>query len=82
MQEADSLTKNSAFVRQSNVSRLYEILNVHGQGKAGEAVYATTAISGSTSHFSDDCVSEEELELIYTLEIGNEQGPALDVDSQ
>jgi hypothetical protein len=68
LRHADSVTKTIAFVRQSVIPRLYEHLNVHGQGKEGEAVYATTAISGATSHSCDNCVSEEELTLLYTLE--------------
>jgi hypothetical protein len=68
LRDVDSVTKTIAFVRQSTIPRLYEHLNVYGQGKVGEAVYATTAISGSTSHSCDECISEEDLTLLYTLE--------------
>jgi hypothetical protein len=68
LRDVDSVTKTIAFVRQSTIPRLYEHLNVHGQGKTGEAVYAATAISGSTSHSCDECVSEDDLTLLYTLE--------------
>jgi hypothetical protein len=49
LRDADAVTKTIAFVRPSAIPRLYEHLNIHGQGKVGEAVYATTAISGSTN---------------------------------
>jgi hypothetical protein len=64
----DSRTKTIAFIRPSSFSRLFEHLNVQGQGKTGEAVYATTAISGSTGHSHDTCISEEDKGLLYTLE--------------
>jgi hypothetical protein len=73
MRYVDSITKTIAFVRQSRIPRLYEHLNVHGQGKLGEAVYATTAISGSTSHSCDECVSEDDLTLLYILETDKER---------
>lgn len=64
----DSVTKTITFVRRSNIPRLYEHLNIEGQGKTGEVVYATTAVSGSTSHSHDESVSAEDLTLLYTLE--------------
>src|SRR5262249_23500852 len=74
-------TKDIAFVRQSTIPRLYEHLNVSGglvrrslgQGKEGEAVVATTAISGSTGHSHDRCVSEEDNALLYALETNKER---------
>lgn len=68
LRDANSLTRTIAFVRQSTIPRLYEHLNVYGQGKAGEAVYATTAISGSKNHSFDECITEEDLTLLDTLE--------------
>ena len=68
LRDADFDTKDIAFVRQSTIPRLYEHLNVCGAGKEGEAVYAKTAISGSTGHSHDRCVSEQDLTLLYTLE--------------
>jgi hypothetical protein len=68
LRDANSLTKEIAFVRTSETAPLYEHLNVHGQGKIGEAVYATTSVSGSTNHSDDDCVSERDLSLMYLLE--------------
>jgi hypothetical protein len=68
LRDADDVSKTIAFVRPSTIPRLYEHLNVHGQGKAGEAVYATTAISASTNHSCDECISEVDLTLLYTLE--------------
>jgi len=73
LRNADFVTKSIAFVRQSTIPRLYEHLNVCGQGKEGEAVYATTAISGSTGHSQDRCVSEEDHTLLYTLETNKER---------
>jgi hypothetical protein len=73
LRDVDSITKTIAFIRQSTIPPLYEHLNVHGQGKLGEAVYATTAISGSTSHSSDECVSENDPTLLYTLETDKER---------
>jgi hypothetical protein len=73
LREVDSVTKTIAFVRPSTIPRLYEHLNVHGQGKVGEAAYATTAISGSTGHSCDECVSEDDLSLLYTLETDKER---------
>jgi hypothetical protein len=46
----------------------YEHLNITGQGQGGEAVYATTAVSGSLGHSQDDCVSAIDLTLLYALE--------------
>jgi hypothetical protein len=73
LRDVDSVTKTIAFVRQSTIPRLYEHLTVHGQGKQGEAVYATTAVSGSTSHSCDECVSDEDHTLLYTLETDKER---------
>ena len=73
LRNADFVTKSITFVRQSTIPRLYEHLNVCGQGKEGEAVYATTAISGSTGHSQDRCVSEEDHTLLYTLETNKER---------
>lgn len=73
LRDADSVTKTIAFVRPSIIPRLYEHLNVCGQGKVGEAVYATTAISGSTNHSYDDCVSEKDIALLETLETDKER---------
>jgi hypothetical protein len=73
LRDVDSVTKTIAFVRQSTIPRLHEHLNVHGQGKVGEAVYATTAVSGSTGHSCDECVSEDDLTLLYTLETDQER---------
>jgi hypothetical protein len=47
---------------------LFEHLTVHGQGRAGEAVYAETAISGSSAVTRDECVAEEDLALLSVLE--------------
>jgi len=66
--ESDCVTKTIGFVRSSTVPRLYEHLIVEGQGKAGEAVYAKTAISGSTTQARDECVAEVDLTLLYALE--------------
>src|SRR6186713_3173915 len=65
---ADARTKSIAFYRPSSISRLYEHLNVQGQGKMGEAVYATTAISASTGRSYDTCVSEEVKTLLFSLQ--------------
>jgi hypothetical protein len=73
LREADSLTKEIAFVRAAEISRLYEHLNIQGQGKLGEVVYATTSVSGSTNHSCDDCVSERDLSLMYLLETNKER---------
>src|SRR5262245_44515075 len=73
LRDADSETKTLAFVRQATIARLYEHLNVRGQGKHGEAVYAKTAISASTSHSSDKCVSEADLTLLSCLESDKER---------
>jgi hypothetical protein len=73
LREVNSVTKTIAFVRPSTIPRLYEHLNVHGQGKIGEAAYAMTAISGSTGHSRDGCVSEDDLALLYTLETDKER---------
>lgn len=73
LRDSDSVTKTILFVRRSSIPRLYEHLIIQGQGKKGEAVYATTAVSGSTSHSSDDCISEEDLTLLYTLQADKER---------
>jgi len=73
LRDADSVTKTIAFVRPAHIPRLYEHLNVHGQGKVGEAVCATTAISGSTSHSCDECISEEDMTLLYILETNKDR---------
>jgi hypothetical protein len=73
LRDVDFVTKTIAFVRPSTIPRLYEHLNVHGQGKEGEAAYATTAISASTSHSCDECVSEVDLTLLFTLETDKER---------
>jgi hypothetical protein len=65
---ADTRTKSIAFYRPASISRLYEHLNVVGQGKMGEAVYATTAISASTGRSCDTCVSEEDKALLFSLQ--------------
>jgi len=80
LQHADFDTKDFTFVRQSTIPRLYEHLNVRG-GLVGrrlgqikdEAVRATTAISGSTGHSHDRCVSEEDNALLYALETNKER---------
>jgi hypothetical protein len=69
----ECVTKTIAFARESAIQGLYEHLNVHGQGKMGEAVYVTTAISGSTSHSGDECVSEEDLTLLHELQTDKER---------
>jgi hypothetical protein len=73
LRHVNSISKTITFIRPSAIPRLYEHLNVHGQGKVGEAVYAATAISGSTSASHDECVSEEDLTLLYTLETDKER---------
>jgi hypothetical protein len=74
LRDVDSVTKTIGFVRQSTVIRqLYEHLVVHGQGKKGEAVYATTAVSGSTGQSSDECVAEADHALLYVLETNKER---------
>ena len=64
---AGSFVKTIIFVRNSNIPRLFEHLNVYGQGKAGEAVNASTGISASSSQSGDACVGEEDLALMYAL---------------
>lgn len=61
------VTKTISFVRPSAIPLLYEHLNVYGQGRAGEAVYAKTTISGSMSQSNDRCISEEDDALAETL---------------
>ena len=73
LRKTNAMTTTIAFFRPSSITRLYEHLNVHGQGKMGEVVYATTAVSGSTSHSSDECVSEEDVTLLYALEIDKDR---------
>lgn len=68
LRDTDKSAKAIAFVRPSTIPRLYEHLNIFGQGKAGEAVYATTAVSGATNHTNDGCVAEVDLTLLYALE--------------
>src|SRR6478735_466797 len=68
LREVDIVTKTITFVRPSRLPRLHEHLNVQGQGKVGEAVYATTAISGSSGHSLDTCVSEVDKALLFILE--------------
>jgi hypothetical protein len=65
LRDADYVTKTISFVRPCSIPRLFDHLNVHGQGKVGEAVYATTAVSGSTNHSFDACVSEVDHSLLY-----------------
>ena len=48
--------------------RLYEQLHVCGQGKYGEAVYATTAISASPTWINDDCIAIVDRDLMFALE--------------
>jgi hypothetical protein len=73
MRWADTVTKEILFIRPSSLPRLFEHLNVQGQGKVGEAVYATTAVSGSTNHSHDPCVSEVDHALLYSLQTDKER---------
>jgi hypothetical protein len=73
LRDVNPVTKSVSFVRPSDIPRLYEHLNVHGQGKFGEALYATTAISGSMNHSGDECVSEQDSTLLYVLETDKER---------
>jgi hypothetical protein len=82
LRDTQAVTNLIAFVRPSIIPRLYEHLNVHGQGKVGEAVYATTAVSGSTNHSCDECVSEEDLTLLYTLETDKDRHWTLVLNKQ
>jgi len=61
-------TKEIGFSRPSSMPRLYEQLHVCGQGKHGEAVYATTAISASPNWINDDCVTIVDQNLMFALE--------------
>lgn len=63
-----TVTKEIGFSRPSSIPRLYEQLRVYGQGKRGDAVYATTAVSVSPSWIHDDCISIEDLGLMFALE--------------
>jgi hypothetical protein len=66
-------THTISFVRPSTIPRLFEHVNVYSQGKKGEAVYATTVVSGSTNCLSDECISERDLTLLYKLETDKER---------
>jgi hypothetical protein len=65
---ADLVTKDIYFVRPSRIHRLYEHLHICGQGKKGDAVYATTAISGSSAYSYDSCITEIDRSLLFALE--------------
>ena len=62
------MTKEIAFSRPSSIPRLYEQLHICGQGKYGEAVYATTAISASPTWINDDCIAIVDRHLMFALE--------------
>jgi hypothetical protein len=65
---ADARTKDISFVRESSIPRLFEHIVIAGQGKLGEVVYAKTAVSGSTGHSHDECVSAIDRALVDVME--------------
>lgn len=73
LRSSGSVTKEIDFVRPSKIPRIYEHLNVKGQGKIGEAVYARTAVSGSKNPHHDPCVAEIDHNLTFTLETDTER---------
>jgi hypothetical protein len=71
----DIVTKEIWFVRPSPLRRLYEHLQVVGQGKQGEAVYAVSGIAGVQffGAIFDSAVGEEDLSLLYALETNRDR---------
>lgn len=73
----DPFVKHIDFVRSAPIPRLYEHLCIRCGGKSGEAVYATTSISGSTSPGARGCSSEADRALNNVLQTDAEHGWAL-----
>lgn len=65
---SNTKTKDIHFVRHSPVKNIFEHLHIVGQGKSGEAAYATTAIAGVRYFLPAACVAENDLQLLYALE--------------
>ena len=84
LQYANTVTKDIRFVRRSTIPRLYEQLHVSGQGKSGEAVYATTCISAGMVSY-DECMADRDHSLMFALETDVERHWTLlrnDADAQ
>lgn len=73
----DPYVKHIDFVRSAPIPRLYEHLCIRCGGESGEAVYATTSISGSTNSRARGCSSEPDRALNSILRTDAEQGWAL-----
>lgn len=80
--EVDKWDQKIAFCRSAIVPDLFEHLIIHGQGKRGDAVYATSAISALPHCYDDPCIVIEDQSLLQTLSTDPVRGWTVVLDAK